>query len=189
MKTAKEGELLVFPPGCLGTGGKTDNQCRFKLSPGTPDAEDNSRINFNIIPLTEGHYWVHFLIGNVELESSPLPVQVVKSDEHRRLDDLAKSERDRLERERELRRLEKLRLKQLRDEEQQRLQREKEEALRRKQEETKKRADEIMKRAKEARDEELRLKDEERKYQKEMRTGGGFNLKKHQEMMALKKAQ
>ena len=75
-------------------------------------------MNFNIIPLTEGNYWLHFLIGNVELECSPIPIEVIKSDEHRRLDDLAKSERERLERERELRRLEKLRLKQLREEEQ-----------------------------------------------------------------------
>ena len=36
-----------------------------------------------------------------------------------------------------------------------------------------------MKRAKDAREQELRAQEEERKYQKEMRTGGGFNLKKH----------
>lgn len=41
-----------------------------------------------------------------------------------------------------------------------------------------------MRKAKEARELELKLKEEERKYQKEMRTGGGFNLKKHQEMKA-----
>lgn len=39
-----------------------------------------------------------------------------------------------------------------------------------------------MRRAKEAKEAEERAKEEERKYQKEMRTGGGFNLKKYTEM-------
>lgn len=39
-----------------------------------------------------------------------------------------------------------------------------------------------MRRAKEARELELKAKDDERKYQKEMRTGGGFNLVKYQQM-------
>ncbi len=43
-----------------------------------------------------------------------------------------------------------------------------------------------MRRAKEEREKEIKAKEEERKYQKEMRTGGGFNLKKHQEMMKAK---
>ena len=41
-----------------------------------------------------------------------------------------------------------------------------------------------MRRAKEAKEAELKAKEDERKYQKEMRTGGGFNLKKHNEMKA-----
>jgi hypothetical protein len=41
-----------------------------------------------------------------------------------------------------------------------------------------------MRQAREAREREIKLKEEDRKYQKEMRTGGGFNLKKHQEMKA-----
>lgn len=39
-----------------------------------------------------------------------------------------------------------------------------------------------MRRAKELRELERIAKENERKYQKEMRTGGGFNLKKYQEM-------
>jgi hypothetical protein len=41
-----------------------------------------------------------------------------------------------------------------------------------------------MRRAKEAKEAEERAKEEERRYQKEIRTGGGFNLKKHNEMKA-----
>jgi hypothetical protein len=43
-----------------------------------------------------------------------------------------------------------------------------------------------MRRAKEAREKELKAQEDERKYKKEMRTGGGFNLKKHQEMLKAK---
>lgn len=39
-----------------------------------------------------------------------------------------------------------------------------------------------MRRAKEAKEAEARRIEEERKFQKEMRTGGGFNLKKYNEM-------
>lgn len=41
-----------------------------------------------------------------------------------------------------------------------------------------------MRKAREERENELKRQEEERKYQKEMRTGGGFNLKKHNEMKA-----
>jgi hypothetical protein len=61
--------------------------------------------------------------------------------------------------------------------------------LQRRREETEKRAAELMRRAREAREKELKAKEEDRKYQKEMRTGGGFNLKKHQEMLLAKKMQ
>ena len=39
-----------------------------------------------------------------------------------------------------------------------------------------------MRRAREAKEAENRAKEEERKYQKEMRTGGGFNMKKYNEL-------
>jgi hypothetical protein len=53
---------------------------------------------------------MHVLIGNSELKQSPQFVRIVKSDEHRRLEDLEKGERDRLERLREEKRREKARL-------------------------------------------------------------------------------
>lgn len=82
-----------------------------------PDPEDNSRLVVNVVPFTEGDYWMHVFLGNVELEKSPLYLSIVKSDEHRRQEDMEKSERERLERERELRRLERLRKKKAQEEE------------------------------------------------------------------------
>jgi hypothetical protein len=178
--------MQAFGNGCLGVGSPVDNEIKFKMRVMQVDPEDHSRVQVNVVPFLDGEYWVHVFLGNEELRCSPVRVRVIKSEAQRSQEALQKLNEDMLRRRAEEKRLERLRQleaqklkKRKAEEEKARLQREREEELERRRIETEKRAAEIMRRAKEAREKEERAKEEERRYQKEMRTGGGFNLKKH----------
>jgi len=147
------------------------------------DANNHSLVLIRVNPSHDGDFHCHVLLGNYELGQAP--VAIAKSEEHKRQEQLAQDEQDRLAklallRQKDRQKRQELKLRQKREKEEERLrqQRAKEEALARKREETEKRAQEAVRRAKEARDRELLLKEEERKMRKEMRTGGGFNMAK-----------
>ena len=137
--TDPKDQQVVYQAGNLQVGGHNDNKVKFKIGYVGPDPEDHSQLVMKLNPFMDGEYWIHVFLGNEELEKSPIPLRIIKSDEHRRLEDLEKSERDRLEALREARRREKARLadekkrkKQLEDELKLKQQREKEEELKRK---------------------------------------------------------
>ena len=156
------------------------NLVPFRVLPeGVPHVNptDNSLIEMEVLPEKVGMYYLHIVMGlgkgAVEISGSPFKCEIAKSEMHKKMqEDRQQAADEKLRKQKE--EAEKLRL----------LKSQKEEKHRQRKIECQQRAAEAMRKARIAKEKERQKEEEDRKMRKEIRTGGGFDIKKMAQLRA-----
>ena len=60
------------------------------------DEENANQLLIRMFPQEDGNFWLHIFFGEQEIKTSPIQVQIIKSEEHLRLEEAENAERDRM---------------------------------------------------------------------------------------------